>query len=153
MRAYAERWRWRHPTIADFQASLEGSTGQRLDYFFDSVVRGREVAEYRVVGIEGDRAVVERVGEARIPVDVRLTLADGTTRVERWDAVAPRLELDGRGTPLAGVAIDPDARVPIEVVRLDDARVEPADPAGPLAATLGWLRWLQALGQIVGWIG
>jgi hypothetical protein len=153
LRDYADRWRWRHPTIADFQAALEGSTGQRVDRIFDGVVRGREVAEYRAVELAGDRAAVERVGEARIPVDVRLRLADGTSRLERWDADARRLELDGRGMPVAEVALDPDGRVPIEIVRLDDARVDPVDPTGPLAATLGWLRWVQAFGQIVGWIG
>jgi hypothetical protein len=153
LRAYADRWRWRHPTIADFQAELERSTGQPLDSFFGSVVRGREVAEYRVASVEASRAVVERVGEAAIPVDVRLTLADGTARVEQWDAGTPRLELDGQGTAIREVAVDPCARVPIELVRLDDARVERVDPTGPLAATLGWLRWLQSLGQILGWIG
>src|SRR5262245_14806700 len=137
LRVYADRWRWRHPTIADFQAALEDSTGERLDGLFGAVVRGREVVEYRVAALEPDRAVVERVGEARIPVDVRLRLADGTARSERWDGQARRLELDGGGTPIDAVALDPDERLPVELNRLDDARVARVDPASPPGATPG----------------
>jgi aminopeptidase N len=153
LRAYADRWRWRHPTSADLQAALEEATGERLDWFFSSFVYGGKVIDYRVAAMDDVRTVVERRGEVAYPVDVRLMLADGTTRTEHWDGVAERLELDGRGRPVDAVAIDPERRVALQLSRLNDARVERPDPLAPLAVANRWQGVVQVLLQLVGQVG
>ena len=153
LRAYADRWRWRHPTTADLQASLEEATGERLDWFFSSFVYGDKVIDYRVAAMSDTRIVVERRGEVAYPVDVSFTLADGTTRTEHWDGAAERLELDGRGRSIDAIAIDPERRIALQLSRLNDARVERPDPLAPFAVANRWQGVVQVLLQLVGQVG
>ena len=151
--AYAERWRWRHPTTADLQSGLEESTGQPLGWFFESVVRGSEVVGYRVAELDRPGAVVERVGEAAFPVEVRLLFDDGASRLERWSDDAQRLALAGDGRAVAGVEIDPRHRLALQLNRLDDRRVRQPEAEAPLALANRWLGLIQALLQLAGQLG
>jgi hypothetical protein len=153
LRTYADRWRWRHPTTPDLEAALKDSLGEPLDWFFGSLVSGRDVVEYELVDLTPDQATVVRRGEAPFPVEVQLTYADGGQQVERWDGGGERLELASAGQVLAAVAIDPAGRLVVQVDRLDDARhLEPrADSA--LAAANRWLGLVQALLQLIGQVG
>lgn len=153
LRAYVDRWRWRHPTTADLQAALEQATGEDLDWFFDAFVRGNATVEYRVAELEPTRAVVERRGTARFPVDVRLTFADGTTRSERWDGAGERLELVGDGRAITAVAVDPEGKIALQTNRLDDALSLDPDPGVALELAARWLALVQALLQLAGQIG
>ncbi len=144
--SYAERWRWRHPTTGDLRAALEESTGEQLEWFFDSVISGDQVVEYRLAGLEVARAVVERRGGAAFPVELRLTFADGASRTERWDGAGERVTLGGRGQTIMAVSIDPDRRLALELDRFDNARsTVPATPAASLAVANRALFLAQAL--------
>ncbi len=153
LRAYADRWRWRHPTIADFQAALEESTGESLDWFFRPLVYGTGVVDYQVTSLDGGRAVVDRRGDVSYPVDVRVTFDDGTSRTERWDGRSDRLELGGGGLAVVAVAVDPEERIAIQLDRLNDARTQRPDPVAPLAIADRWLTIVQAVLQLLGQIG
>ena len=153
LRHYADRWRWRHPTTADLQASLEEATGEDLGWFFAAFVYGRQIVDYRVASLEPSLAVIERRGEAPYPVDVELGFADGTTQRERWDGASGRLELDGDGRTIARVAVDPGEDIALEVSRLDNTRVLHADPATSLSLAARWLALAQLLLQLLGQVG
>ena len=156
VRSYAERWRWRHPTTADLRTALEEATGEPLDWFFDAFAHGTEVVDYRVAGVTGAdprQAAIERVGEAGVPVEIRLTFADGTERRERWAGRTGRLELDGEGRRIVAVAVDPDERIALELNRLNNVWVASTDPAGPVAVTNRWLFFTQLLLQLGEQIG
>lgn len=153
LRHYADEWRWRHPTSADLRASLEESTGEDLAWFFDSFVHGTDVVDYAVANIDGERAVVERQGEVAFPVDVRLTLADGSSRVERWQGGDETLVLEGGGQAIAAVAVDPNKRIALELERIDNTRVVSPDPAGSLGLVGRWLAFAQTLLQMLGQVG
>ncbi len=85
MRTYHQRWRYRHPTSADFFQVASEVAGQKLDWFFDQYVRGTAVLDYEVldagkpsrISPGGHTVTIRRSGEAWFPVDILLTFADG----------------------------------------------------------------------------
>lgn len=152
LRGYVDRWRWGHPTSADLQAALEAATGQPLDEFFRAFVEGSAVVDYRIGELRSGRISIERRGEASIPVQIRLTFADGSHRTESWDGRASQLTL-AVGDGLAAVEVDPEARVALELDRLDNTRVLAPSWEGPLALASRWLSLVQLLLQLLGQIG
>jgi hypothetical protein len=153
IRAYADRWRWRHPTTADLQASLEASLGQSLDPFFRAFVQGDWVVNYRVVSVDGSKAAIERQGEAMLPVDVQLRLADGGVIDRHWDGQERRLNLDSGSRAIAAVEIDPERKLMLELDRSDNV-LRPSPPAGPpIAAALRWQGMLHLVLQLIGLAG
>lgn len=152
MRTYADAWRWRHPTTADFQRSLEDSTGESLDWFFQPYVYGSGVVDYRVDGTL-DTAAILRDGDARFPLEIEIVRADGTVEARAWDGAAERFDL----TDIAGargLQIDPRGAIALQASRLDDARADPANMGDLVAgATARWLAAAQSALQILGQLG
>ncbi len=151
LRAYADRWRWRHPTSGDLQAAIEDATGEHLEWFFDGFVFGDGVVDYRVAGVDDSRVVVERTGDVAFPVDVRLDTADGTSQVQHWDGQGDRVEIDA-GQPVRSVAIDPDERITLELNRLDNFREQQPRVLGPLALAGRWMAFVQAALQALAFL-
>jgi len=48
LRLYADRWRFRHPTTADFVAAVREATGQDWGWFFDRTFSSSGVVDYAV---------------------------------------------------------------------------------------------------------
>ncbi|MBI2756409.1 MAG: M1 family metallopeptidase [Chloroflexi bacterium] len=154
MRAYADGWRWQHPTITDFQDSLRERLGADVDLFFEQFVRGTRTLDYAVTSLEPARATVMQRGDGAWPVAVALELADGTREIRAWDgADALTVEPGSGGRELRAVAIDPERRVAIETERLDNARTLAPDAGPRLALVVRWMGLLQALLQAVGQVG
>lgn len=101
MRAYVADHRDGHPTGNDFQASLERSLGEDLDWFFDAVIRGDRRPDWAVlavrhVEIESAHGMVWNDGEWKVGDDEgdSGSKEDGSWRVaveigRRGDLVGP----------------------------------------------------------------
>jgi hypothetical protein len=95
LRAYFERWRFRHPRGDDLLAALSASSGQDLNQFFDEVVRGTGVLDYavthvdteRLQGFAGYRFADGRVGEVVAPETAAEAWYRSEVVVERLGAV------------------------------------------------------------------
>jgi hypothetical protein len=121
LRTYARRYRFAHPTTADFIATVNEVTGQDYGWFFQETFYSSGVVDYsvsvkndvsRTLEGYGDEAgaptlhpvldpkdkkkrekdgpfdpevLVRRLGEARLPVELRVEFADGKVVEERWD--------------------------------------------------------------------
>ena len=143
LRAYADSWRWRHPTTADLRAELTAATGQQLDPIFEGLVRGRSVVEY-ALGPDPSQPLVERRGEVGLPVEISLDLADGSHRVEHWDGSGASRRLDAAAEQVLAVVIDPAERLPLQLSRFDDGRSGRPDAAATSIAAL-----FQTLAQLL----
>jgi hypothetical protein len=153
LRLYIDRWRWRHPTTADLQAALEEGAGEELDWLFEPVVYGRGVVEYRVIELDDARAIVERRGEVRFPVDVRMTYEDGRVDLTRWDGQSDRLELlawDGR---FRRVEVDPDRHAALELNALDNGVTDESVVIPATTAASRALGLIQMVLQLFGLVG
>jgi hypothetical protein len=155
MAAYLTQWRFRHPTAADFRTSIEQSLGPQ-PWFFDQYAAGAEIgyAAGRIAnGPQGATAELLRTGDVTIPVDVRVTLASGAIRQERWDGVETSHTLRYPGEQVTSVVIDPEhALVAERDVTDNGASTEvQAAPAVSLAGQLAAL--VQTLAQLLGSFG
>ena len=51
MRTYHQRWRYRHPSVADFIAAVNGVSGRNMDWFFQQFLYSANMADYAVTDI------------------------------------------------------------------------------------------------------
>ncbi|MBR9989885.1 MAG: M1 family metallopeptidase [Gemmatimonadetes bacterium] len=126
LREYTTRWLFRHPSPFDFFNVIEDVHGASLDWFwspwfYDTAVLDQSIAHVRMdTTAAGARATitVEDLGDAPMPVLLRLTLADGTVMDERlpvepWleGAVTQTIMLDVAAA-VTRVEIDPERYLP-----------------------------------------
>ncbi|MEO8480770.1 MAG: M1 family metallopeptidase [Acidobacteriota bacterium] len=144
----------RHPNPATFLAVARAATNQNLDWFAEAIARPDVRVDYAVgtvlsspteTGSVDTTVVVERLAEGVLPVEVRVTFADGSDVMERWDGRDPSHMLRyRRGSSAIAVDIDPDYLLRVERRRTNNSWL--AQPAGPLAAdrwSLRWMTWVQ----------
>lgn len=151
MQQYMDRWRWRHPTTADFQRSLEADLGTSLDAYFQPLVYGTGVVEYAVGDVEPDEVIVERRGDAKLPVEIETSYADGRGERTTWNGDGDRLDMAANGD-LRQVQLDPDGKLTVEPVRLDNGR-EDVPSRLPLATLAARLLGLMQAALLAGMLG
>jgi hypothetical protein len=126
MAEYLAEYRFKHPTGADFRAVLERSLGDQ-SWFFDDYMNGAGVIAYVADPIEttasGSIVNVRRVGEVRAPVEIRITLADGTQQIETWDGRTKETSYTfPAGNPVTKVEVDPEDKLKAEKDRANNIR-------------------------------
>jgi hypothetical protein len=117
MRAYAERFRFRHPTGEELQAVFEEVSGQELGWYFDQTIRSDAMPDWAVLRVQrhepdsehglawrdgawsalepddleaprGSTTVeLARLGDLVGPVEVELAFADGSSERRTWEGV------------------------------------------------------------------
>ena len=120
LRAYYQRWKYRHPKPADFFRTIEDVAGEELDWFWRGWLYTTEVLDQAVgeVTTRGDttRVVLENRAGLVMPLELRVTRADGDTArrrvpVEAW-FTSDRHTLRFVGAAVRGVTVDPDRELP-----------------------------------------
>jgi len=169
MRAYAERFRYRHPRPDDFFAVVrEFGDGARagelaLDWprfwqqaFHDN--RTLDFGVHRLVnqGVPGDTpgdvplrwdVVLElrRYGDFVVPVEVRVGWDDGGSTDLVWDGEEPwvRYRWPGEGRRAVSVEIDPERKLLLDRDWLNNSALAEPEEARALQAGLRTLIWAQ----------
>ena len=125
-RTYAERWKFKHPTPADFFRTMEDVGGRRLDWFwrewffenphFDQAI---DTVVTKTTGDTTDVAVMYG-NRARgvLPIHARFTFSDGSIEnydypAEVWSTNTTHYVRRYRfvGKKLTGIELDPDKRL------------------------------------------
>jgi hypothetical protein len=154
LRAYVERWRFRHPSSDDFYAVASEVAGRDLRPFFRQAIESPGVVDFSIGDVTRDAGstvvTVRRDGDLQIPVAVAFTFAGG--RVERrvWDGQARftrfRFETPDR---LQRVDVDPDRNIALDVSWLNNGTLMDPDRRPAAAMTSRWLLYVQ---QGLGWL-
>jgi len=152
MHSYFDRWRWRHPTTADLQRSLEADVGESLDWFFQPLVYGTGVVEYTISEVGPAGATVQRRGDVSFPVEIALTYADGRVERQTWDGQGQQQVLTAPAGDLRRVQIDPDVTIRLEPNALDNGREVAPSPL-PLAAIAARVLGLIQAALLAGMLG
>ncbi|HYK83322.1 MAG TPA: M1 family metallopeptidase [Gemmatimonadales bacterium] len=96
-REYIRRWAWRHPTPADFFRTMDDALGEDLSWFWRGWFYRTDVVDQAVDSVRTHadstgmtvRVFLASLGALPMPVDLRLSYANGTTEevrlpVEIW---------------------------------------------------------------------
>lgn len=80
---YYEDWKFKHPDDKDFIRIMERVSGLELDWYLDYFVYSTHSIDYRVKSFDHSRrantsVTLERAGAMPMPVDVEITLRDGS---------------------------------------------------------------------------
>jgi hypothetical protein len=119
---YFERWKFAHPTTADFEAVAVEVSGQSLDWFFEGLVYGDDTLNWSVGAIDGSAVTLRREGGLALPAEVQVTLQSGAEQTETCPAekTTCTLRFD---SPVREVEIDPEHKLLIDL-DWEDNRME-----------------------------
>jgi hypothetical protein len=125
-RTYAERWKFKHPTPADFFRTMEDVGGRRLDWFwrewflenphFDQAI---DTVATKMTGDTTDVAVMfGNRARGALPIHARFTFSDGSVEnfdypAEVWSTNTTHYVRRYRftGKTVTGIELDPDRRL------------------------------------------
>jgi hypothetical protein len=160
LRTFFERARFRHPRTEDFLRATGDVLGGRTADLVRTLLAGTDTVDYQVLSVTnrekepfrgydlsksppapgGAEVWVVRAGGIALPVDVRVTFADGSVRSEAWDGERSPKVYRYPGRKVAAVEVDPERRIALERYRLNNGwRVdEDTSPADGLVARLRW---------------
>ncbi len=144
MRTFFQRYQFAHPTTEDFRVVAEQVSGQDLAWFFDGLVYGDGVLNYTVTAIDEHSVTVARQGELRVPTEVLVTFADGSTVIEPWDGYERErtLEYPDRA-PIRRAEIDPEGKVVVDLQWADNGLSRRLEVSAWLALATRLLYYLQ----------
>lgn len=148
VRAYAEQYRYRHPSPDDLLRALSPTAPARarVDRLLRAALNSRSTSNLRVASLDADRAVLLRDGDLAPTVTVTFVRSDGSRHTRSWNTAEPRLEIAG---PLRSVTIDPPPNVHLaESSRVDNAR----SLSGPGTARLS-ARVSNVIALLLRWLG
>lgn len=153
MSTYYQRHRFGHPTTEDFRTVAQEVTGQELDWFFDGLVYGDEVVNYRVAELEPRSVTVAREGELAVPTEVLVTFEDGTTVLEPWDGSQEEQTFAyPDGPAVRSAEVDPEGRVLVDLRWADNGLSRQVYVADWLAVAARLVYYVQnAMLALGGW--
>lgn len=122
MRAYHQRWRFRHPSSRDFQAVVNEVSGRNMDWFFDQFVFGNRVLDYAVASVTSVRQTTP-MGFFDKGGNVALTTRKDAEAADKKNDKDKAFKPDYLSTVKIGRL--GDAIVPVEIeIRFTDGKVE-----------------------------
>lgn len=81
---YFHEWGFKHPRPHDFMLVMEKVSGMELDWYLEQFIGTMNTIDYGVRGLSatgtGTEVTLQRVGGMPMPIDVVVTLTDGTKR-------------------------------------------------------------------------
>jgi hypothetical protein len=160
LRTYFQKYRFKHPSAADFQKVVESVTRDNWSDFFNSHVYRGEMSDFSVEAIQsvrqsdGYRSLVtlRKTGGSTQPVQVLFGFEDGTTRRQQWDGNRPhhQFQLDS-AAPLAYVAVDPDYRIVLDNLRFNNFLRTEVPVKERVKWTVGITRTLESFFSAFAW--
>jgi hypothetical protein len=171
-REFYRKWAFRHPSGKDFIETVNDVVrrehgekfGKDMNWFFDQVLYGTEVCDYRVSGVsnrkitgysgivDGDSVTftrsdrksdtlylakvgIERMGGMKLPIEVLVSFDNGDEILEEWDGTARFTDFEYPGTrKVTRVTIDPDSKIDLDVNRINNSWTD--DPEFPASGRM-----------------
>lgn len=121
MRTYFQKYKFGHPSTADFERVVEQVTKSKWSDYFRQYVYGNQMADFEVESIDvhtvrqPDDTVqyesvvqVRRLGGSYGPIPVKFRFTDGTTITRSWNGTESTMQFKFvHATPLDWAAVDP----------------------------------------------
>ena len=175
LRTYFMRYRFAHPTGADFLRTIEEVSGRDLSWYYNQAVYGTCLLDYEVLRIRSDRidwylknpppdkkgqtlyrdtVLVHRKGDFIMPVEVQMKFDNGEIVHEKWDGRDRwiRWSYDKRAR-IVSAEIDPDHKVGLDQDFFNNSRTAAANRAATRKIATYWLFVTQLAAQLLAWFG
>ncbi|MGG3839136.1 M1 family metallopeptidase [Paenibacillus thiaminolyticus] len=164
MRTYTQKYRFKHPTTADFQRVVEQVTERKWTDFFNQYVYGNQMADFAVEGI--DTRVVDSEGAPRYEATVHIVkkgadypsvpivfhFADGTSTRKVWNGDGERMQYRINHTaPLDWVMIDPLYTIVVENKHINNYMKAYVEEPVRTRVNLSIVKLLEMISSAVGW--
>jgi aminopeptidase N len=99
---YYNTWRFKHPTPDDFKRVMERASGLELDWYSEQFIGTINTIDYAVGPVEKNgkstKVTLEKKGDMPMPLDIKVTLTDGTVE---WHYIPLRIMRGEKGPDLA----------------------------------------------------
>ncbi|HUC94142.1 MAG TPA: M1 family metallopeptidase [Paenibacillus sp.] len=164
LRAYFQKYKFKHPSTADFQQVVEQVTQKNWDDYFRAFVYGKEMSDIavesiRVTPLRKDGAqmyesVVEikRNGGSLGSVAVVLQFADGTTMPRIWDGKGTKIQFKTTHTsPLVWAVVDPNRTNVLDNKGINNFMRAELPPAERNRWSMGVVKAIELLLGRLGW--
>lgn len=123
LRAYFQKYHFKHPSSHDFQKVVESVTKSKWNDFFLAYVQRGEMADFAVETISSKKTksgyeslvLLRRYGGSQQPVTVWFQFEDGQNVRKKWDGAQNHIQLQiNSSSPLLYAAIDPSLNVVLD---------------------------------------
>jgi len=138
MGEFFRRYRFKHPTAADFRRTAAETSGKDLNWFFEGLAKGGATLNYSALEISERSFTAARQGDLIIPTEILVNFADGSQQRVAWDG-QPAERTFTFGQPLESFVIDPDRALLVELVWSDNG----------LSNRPNWPAWLAAAARLL----
>ncbi|WP_435923309.1 M1 family metallopeptidase [Paenibacillus sp. DYY-L-2] len=157
---YSQKYRFRHPTTADFQRVVEQVSGRSWKSYFNQYVYGGKMTDYSVdrvsvAQIESKNGAdplyestvqLSRQGGTAAKVPILFHFKDGNTIQKNWNGNGERIQMTLQyKEPLDWVQIDPDYTLVLENKHINNYIKAEIDETTGTRTTLGVVKLLEAL--------
>ncbi len=116
MKTYFQRWKFKHPTAADFIAVMDEVVGDSLNPFLKQFLNTTDYLDYQIENVAGNRVTIGNAGKLNFPVEIVFRFADGKTVAKKWNGQAGTIKYNFSGlAQLISVEIDPQRKIEFEV--------------------------------------
>lgn len=164
MKTYALKYRFKHPSTADFEQVLEKVTGKSWQDYFSQYVYNGQMADYAIDEIKVDQTErnghtlyessvdVSRRGATTTPVQILFTFSDGHVIRENWDGKEGLKRFNLEYTkPLSWAMVDPGYTLLLENKHVNNYLKAQVDPALGSHWNLGISKLLDSLLGLLTW--
>ncbi len=189
MKTFYKRWSFKHPSGKDFIAivneivpkRLGNKYGADMNWYFDQVVYGSDVCDYRISYISNRRiekpdgvfegiknpksetsdsakmyeskVILKREGEVKIPIEILVHFSNGKEIIKTWDGKARSTELKFKsGAKIEWAKIDPENKILMDVNLANNSYTLKQDNKPVWKYMVKFLFWLQNIIQSVVWL-
>lgn len=155
---YAHKYRFRHPTTADFQRIVEQVTGHSWKPYFKQYVYEGKMTDYSIdsitvnpIGQDNDQLFesvidISQIGAATPKVPILFTFKDGHTTRKVWSGEDSQVELKLQyKEPLVWAMIDPDYTLVLENKHINNYLKAEVDETLRTRSNLGIVKLLEAV--------
>jgi Peptidase family M1 domain len=170
MHEYFMRYRFTHPTGADFLKTINDVSGQNLDWYFNQGVSGTNILDYEIREVRSDPVnwyesvstgprvyrsyvSVHRKGDFVFPVDVKVTFDDKSSTTEHWDGKDRWIRYTyERSAKVAAAQIDPDHKVWLDRNFFNNSRTVGSYDSATHKLLNIWVFVNEWISQLIAWV-
>jgi len=172
LHTYYQRYRFTHPTGADFLTTVQEVSGQDLSWYFDQAVSGTKVLDYEVLDIRSDRAdwyekhpratgpvlyrdtvLVHRKGDFIFPAETAVRFDDGENVREKWDGRDRWVRYTYlKKAKVVSAEVDPDHKVALDRDFFNNSRTAAAHSGAARKLEVYSLFLTQIFFQLLAWL-